>query len=643
MKLLIRAALLNQKHLKLLIFTLVAMCCLTLSSQLEIFCLGVLTQKGPNFFELFGKAQSEKLVAEKSVSKEQLVTRFNELDSDNKGYVTQDDARHFLAGFPDSDRIAKIIDKMNEWFPIRESISSLAIFFLFVALFKAISLFSHQYSTSVISIRISRDLRQAYFEHLQSLPMSFYHKYNIGSLSARLGGDTVSIATSLTSLLTNYFQTPFAVLTTLIFCFYTSWELSLLIFFGLPILMFPIITIAKKVKRITKQQQKSQEHFASVLLDYLSGIQTVKAFAMEDFSLKKYNEHNSHMAHLEQKNARYSLSTRPIVHSLGIMCLAFTMIFGLYYLQMSIPEILVFAGMLYMFYEPIKKFAEENNHIQRGIAAAERLYEVMSIEPEIKDQPNAKNLTQFKHQIVFHDVWFRYEDRWVLRGLDFTVEKGQMVALVGPTGAGKSTIVQLLPRLYEVQQGQITIDGEPINALTQKSLREMIGFIPQKPFLFLDTVSENISFGRPFTREQIIQAAKRAHADEFIVNLQRGYDTMLHETGKNLSGGQQQRLAIARALVKDAPILVMDEATSSLDAISEHKIKEALEDLRGEITQIVIAHRLSTIEDADKIIYLEHGKKVAEGTREELLRTCPNFRRMWEMMYNMESEEPLLV
>ena len=313
--------------------------------------------------------------------------------------------------------------------------------------------------------------------------------------------------------------------------------------------------------------------------------------------------------------------------------LATALIYGLYVLQMSVPEILFYCGMLYIFYEPIKKFAEENSHIQRGIAAAERMCEVLELNPCITDQDGAETLDKFEDCIEFDNVWFKYGEDWILKGLSFKVEKGKTVAIVGPTGAGKSTIVQLLPRLYDIQQGEIRINGKSIQTYTQKSLREQMAFVPQKPFLFLDTVAENISYGQKLSLEQIQQAAKKAYAEEFILQLPEGFKTQLSETGKNLSGGQQQRLAIARALAKNAPILIMDEATSSLDSISEVHIKNAIHELRGEVTQIIIAHRLSTIEDADKIIYLEKGEKVAEGSKEELLQTCPGFKKMWQLMH----------
>jgi ABC-type multidrug transport system fused ATPase/permease subunit len=441
----------------------------------------------------------------------------------------------------------------------------------------------------------------------------------------------------------NYIQAPFTILTTLGVCFYLSWQLSLVIFFGLPMIVIPVIFVTRKVKRITRQLQRNQERFTSVLIDFLAGIQTVKVFAMELFSFKKYKEQNDQMANLETKTAKYDLLTRPVLHTITTICLATVIIVGLHLLHMKVSELVVFVGLLHLFYEPVKKFADENANIQKGVVAAERMFEVLDIQPQIQDLPDAKELKTFEKAIEFKNVWFRYEDKWILKDLSFTVKKGETVALVGGTGVGKSTIVQLIPRLYDIQKGEIEIDGKPVKSYTQKSLREQISFVPQKPFLFFDTIAANISYGRPFSKEEIIQASKRAHAHEFIKKLPQTYDTMLAETGKNFSGGQQQRLAIARALVKNAPILILDEATSSLDAVSENNIKMAIRELHGEITQILIAHRLSTIEYADRIIYLHEGQKLAEGTKEELLESCPEFRLMWETSFRSQKKlEPAL-
>lgn len=636
MRILFKTALLDKPHRILMGLTIAFMILLTFASQLEIVALGIITKKGPDFFELFAPIQDGKLQRSLSVTWQEVETRWPQLDSQHTGIITPQQTSEYLKQYKGRDLVETVVAWINQWFPLSSSLAYLAIFIIFVALFKAIALFGQRFCARLVAIRISRDLRQSYFEHIQSLPMDFYQKHHIGSLSSRVVGDAAFVAEALNACLVNYLQTPFTVITTLTLCFLTSWQLSLIIFFGFPLIICPIIFLAKRVKRISKQIQKNQEIFASVLVDFLAGIQTVKVFAMEDFSLKKYREQNAKMAFLEQKSARYDLSSRPIVHTIGMFFLATALLYGLYVLQMNVSEVLVYCGLLYVFYEPIKKFAEENTHIQRGIAAAERMQEVMNLKPQIYDQDGAKELNEFEGPIEFDDVWFRYEEEWILKGVSFHVNKGEKVAIVGPTGSGKSTIVQLLPRLYDVQKGTIRINGEPITAFTQKSIREKIAFVPQKPFLFLDTVSENISFGRPFSQTDIREAARQAHADEFVERLSQGYQTELAEAGKNLSGGQQQRLAIARALIKKAPILVMDEATSSLDALSELQIKMALQALHGHVTQIIIAHRLSTIEDADRIIYLEHGHKVAEGTKEELLAHCPGFKRMWEVQHHQK-------
>lgn len=638
MKQLLKIALSNQKYRFLLIVSLIAMCLLTFASQLEMFALGVITQKGPDFFELFAPLKPDgELASSDVITREDVEVRWKQIDRFNSGEISKAEANAYFLTAKHNNLITEGIATLNRVFPISGNMQNLAIMIIFVALFKAITLFAHRYGTRVMAIKISQDLRQEYFEHLQSLPMSFYQQHNIGSLSSRVVGDSSLIAEAINACLVNYMQTPFTVLTTLTLCFFTSWKLSLIIFFGFPLIVYPIIYLAQRVKRVSKQIQKNQERFAAVLIDFLAGIQTVKIFAMEEFSLKKYREQNQHMAALEEKSARYDLSSRPIIHTVGMFFLATALMYGLYVLHMSVAEVLFYCGLLYVLYEPIKKFAEENSHIQRGIAAAERLFEVLHLKPKINDSVGAKTLESFENSIEFNDVWFRYGDKWALKGVSFTVKKGETVAIVGPTGAGKSTIVQLLPRLYDIEKGSIQIDGRSITTYTQKSLRENIGFVPQKPFLFLDTVLQNIAFGRAFSEEEVKTAAKKAHADEFIQQLEFGYETELAEAGKNLSGGQQQRLAIARALVKNAPILIMDEATSALDNVSEHHIKTAINQLRGQVTQIIIAHRLTTIEDADKIIYLDKGEMIAEGTKEELLVSCEGFRRMWEMMHRSKN------
>lgn len=631
MKLLLKAALRVHRHLSLFAITLATLIGLTVASQMEMFSIGVIADTGTDFFSLFSSGDEQ-------VTKEDVKEKWKKIDQGGTGIITKDDAQTYMIKKSGNNPLKRVMYHLKKMLQFEHNMKAFITLLLLVAITKAFFLFFSRYSTQILSIRISRDLRQQYFDHIQHQPMDFFQKYNIGTLSSRVAGDANQIAMSINSFMINYIQAPFTILSTLGACFWMSWQLSMVIFFGLPMVILPVIFVTRKVKKITRQLQKNQERFTSVLIDFLSGIQTVKVFSMEAFSFKKYQQQNEQMAKLESKTAKYDLLTRPILHMITTFCIATVLIVGLYVLEMKIAELIVFLGLLNLFYEPVKKFAEENTNIQKGVVAAERMYEVLNLKPHITDKPNASILKGFETAIEFKNVWFRYEDRWILQDLSFKVNKGETVALVGATGAGKSTIVQLLPRLYDIQKGSVLIDGKEIHEYTQQSLREQIAFVPQKPFLFYDTISANIAYGKPFSKEAIIRAAKKAHAHEFIKDLPETYETMLAETGKNFSGGQQQRLAIARALVKNAPILILDEATSSLDAISENKIKMAIKELHGEITQILIAHRLSTIEYADRIIYLENGQKTAEGTKEELLESCPPFRHLWETHFRTQKE-----
>lgn len=577
---LLRAALSSQRHHFILASSVALMLFLSIANQLEMITLGILAGQG-------GLVRSKGLVA-------------------------------------------RVMHTFENFFSVSSDMELFIALLITVSLFKAVVLFASRYVSQMAAIRINRDLRLNYFKHIQKLSLDFYSRHDVGALASRVVGDAQQITTSITSAFVNYILMPFTVLTTLAGCLWISWKLSMLVFLCFPFVIMPMVFLLGRVRKYSLTLFRGQERFTTVLIDFLAGIETVKTFVAEGFSLKKYNEKNSEMAKLEAKTAKYSLLIRPFLHLMTTALLASIVILGLYVAKMQLADLIAFCGLLYVFYEPVKKFAEENAIIQRGIVAAERMHEVMSLEPEIRDDPGAKALDCFEKSIAFNAVWFRYKEPWVLQGMSFVVEKGEMVAICGSTGAGKSTIARLIARLYEPQKGSITIDGEPIDAFTQESLRSQIGFVPQRPFFFIDTVAQNIAMGSDYSREEIIHAAKLAQAHDFIMALPMGYDTPLEEGGKNLSGGQMQRLAIARALVKKAPILILDEATSSLDTISEQKIKLALEGLRGKITQIVIAHRLSTIESADRILFLEEGRLQSAGPLGEVIESSPSFAAMWQ-------------
>ena len=623
MKLLLKTALRSKGHFLIIMATLCFMILEPISSQLEILALGVVSQTSIDFFTLFSPTKQPL----NSISKTDIDEQWPKIDKNNSGVITKKQALDHLS------HSRNFLQRIIHGFNLGSSYMALIIALLVIAVFKACVIFGSKYFTQLVSIRVSRDLRQTYFEHMQTLPMSFYQKHNIGALSSRIAADASVVAQAINAAMTNYLKAPFLIISTFALCVTISLKLSLIIFFGIPLVGIPIVVMARRIKRISKQIQKNQEGFTSVLIDFLAGIQTVKIFATEALSLRKYKEQNDRMAYLEEKSGFYSSLARPILHLIGGLFLVGIILYGVVVLGLSIPELIVFCGLLIQFYEPIKRFGEENVNIQRGVVAAERMFEVLNLEPEIQDSPNAVPLKEDFEELAFEDVWFKYENDWILKGVSFSVKKGETLAIVGPTGSGKSTLVLLIPRLWDIQKGRILINGRSLQDYKQKSVREQIAFVPQKPFLFLDTVKENINFGSSYPDDAIKKAARLAYADEFIDRLPQGYDTPLAETGKNLSGGQQQRLAIARALLKKAQLLIMDEATSSLDALSENRIKMAMHEMKNlGMTQIVIAHRLSTIEDADKIIYLERGQKIAEGPREVLLETCPGFKAMWEMM-----------
>ncbi|MEM8628500.1 MAG: ABC transporter ATP-binding protein [Chlamydiota bacterium] len=642
MRVLLRLAFHQARHTFLTLLTLCNLLLLTLANQAEMIALGLLANTGQDCFTLFGKEEGRYLYPVEEISEQHLFQAWQAIPKERPGILSKKDAKNYLAAKKKSSIFSRIVRFLSRTLDIEKGFHLFILVLVSIAFFKAVMLFSSRFTTQLLSIRITKDLRMRYFQHIQSLPFQFYQEYNVGALSSRAVGDAGQIAHSINSCLTNYLQTPFTIFSTLIACFCFSWKLSLIIFVGLPLIILPVLILTRKVKRVAREIHQNQENFTSVLLDFLSGIQTVKIFSMEPFALKKYQEQNQHMAYLESKSAKYSLMTRPFLHTVTTTCLATVALFGLHILGMSVAELIVFCGFLHMFYEPVKKFSEENANIQRGVVAAERMLDVLEKKPDIADKQGAKVLTTFEDELAFEKVFFSYQDKPALHEISFRVKKGQTVAIVGSTGAGKSTIAQLIPRLYDVSQGRILIDGANITDFTQKSLRSLIAFVPQKPFLFYDTVYNNIAIGREASEEGVIEAAKMASAHDFIQALPQGYHTLLAETGKNLSGGEQQRIAIARALLGKAPILVLDEATSSLDSLSENSIKQALSSLQGAVTQIIIAHRLSTIEHADRILYVQRGKILAEGTKEELLERCAPFRLMW-MTYHpsYERESPV--
>ncbi|WP_286027405.1 ABC transporter ATP-binding protein [Chlamydia gallinacea] len=639
MKLLLKAVLRHKKHLILLGFSLLSILGLTISSQAEIFSLGMIAKTGPDAFVLFANKKNNRLVKEYELSQQQILAKWSEI-SPGSDRITLSQANAYIAqyGNGSSSITARLSKKISQYMDLSR-FSSLALFLVIVAIFKAVTLFFQRFLAQVVSIRVSCDLRKDYFAALQHLPMTFFHSHDMGNLSSRVITDSSSIALAVNSLMMNYVQAPITLVLALIICLSISWKFSLLLCVAFPVLILPIVVIARKIKLLAKKIQRNQDKFSSVLLDFLAGILTVKVFRTEAFAFKKYCDQNTQIAALEEKSAAYALLPRPLLHTIASLFFAFVVIIGLYKFHLPPEELIVFCGLLYLIYDPVKKFADENTNIMKGCAAAERFYEVLS-HPSLYRDDEGKTFCGLQSCIEFRNVSFAYDERTrVLNDVNFTIAKGEAIGIVGPTGAGKTTIIQLLPRLYEVSEGEILFDGLSVKDYSKSSLRDHIGCVLQKPFLFYDTIWNNLTCGKDIPEKDVIDALKQACAYEFVKNMPQGIHSLLEEAGKNLSGGQQQRLTIARALLKNSSILILDEATSSLDAISENYIKEIIGKLKGQCTQIIIAHRLSTLEYVDRVIYLENGEKVAEGMKDELLATCPSFFKMWKLSGAKDRED----
>jgi subfamily B ATP-binding cassette protein MsbA len=381
----------------------------------------------------------------------------------------------------------------------------------------------------------------------------------------------------------------------------------------------------------------------TILLETITGTRIVKAFNMEDHERARFAKENRRLFGILIKSVRVRAISHPLMECLGGLGIAFIVFYGGYNVirgEATPGTFFSFLAALLMLYEPVKRLSGVNNTVQQGLAAASRIFEILDTVPEISDRPGARALTSVSREIEYRDVSFKYEEDWVLRNIDLRIRVGEMVAFVGASGGGKTTLVNLLPRFYDVTSGEIRIDGSDIRSLTTASLRSRIGIVTQQTILFNDTVRNNIAYGKidqPF--EEIVKAAEAAYAHGFIQNLPRGYETVIGEQGVKLSGGERQRVSIARAILKNAPILILDEATSSLDSESEIEVQKALEYLMQGRTTLVIAHRLSTIRKADRIIVISNGTISEVGTHEELLERGGEYKKLYLLQFKDDDGE----
>jgi subfamily B ATP-binding cassette protein MsbA len=502
--------------------------------------------------------------------------------------------------------------------------------------------FGEHYLMTYINGHVITDIRNAVHGHILSLSISFFHRNSTGGLISRLTNDVGLISHALTEAVVSLLRDSVSLIFLTVAAFIMDPFLGLIAFVVFPLSVFPMMSMGKKIRRFTKKGQVTIGQLTSLMQEAIQGIRIVKAFGMEGYERNRFLRENRRLLKLGIRRGRVRAITTPAMELLAAFAIGGVVWYGGYSViggNRTQGQFMAFMAAMFLMYQPFKKLVGTNNLLQQGIVAAERVYEILDIQSDVQDKPEARPAPRLARGIEFHDVCFGYGDKLVLKDINLRIKKGEMVALVGVSGVGKSTLADLIPRFYDVSAGKITIDGVDIRDVVLKSLRSQIGIVTQQTFLFNDTIKNNIAYGDTSKEmEHVIAAAKAAHAHEFVTALPKGYDSLIGELGMRLSGGERQRIAIARALLKDPPILILDEATSSLDSHSEKLVQEALEHLMVGRTVLVIAHRLSTIRKANRIIVLMDGAITEEGTHEELLAKKAEYNKLYTLQL-LEGEE----
>jgi len=524
-------------------------------------------------------------------------------------------------------------DKADTRLQFRRLLAALFIVFLL----RAVASFFSEYAFQKVGLSTVRDLRNELYERLIHQSHRFFSERSTGEMVSRVVSDADAIQAAVSTRMGDLFQESLTLLLLLIYVICMDPELALITFVVAPVMVYPVVVLGRRLRGTTHRSQERMADIATLLEETIRGVRIVKAFTMERFEILRFRVATKRHLSSNLKAQKTQALSSPVMDLVtGFAALA---IFAYAYRRITNQTMTLGALMSYMaalaaMYQPIKKLNKVNLSVNTALSAAERVFRMLDIPNEVEDKPDAIDITSVGSGIRYENVAFRYEAEPVLRDVDLTIAPGEIVALVGGSGAGKSTFVNLLPRFYDVNGGRITIDGHDIRDIKLSSLRGLMGFVTQEVVLFNDTVKNNIAYGRSDVDErEVIAAAKAANAHDFISALPEGYDTEIGESGVLLSGGQLQRLAIARALFKDPPILILDEATSALDTESERLVQGALEHLMQGRTTLVIAHRLSTIRSADKIVVLDRGEIVETGTHDELLARRGIYRKLYDLQF----------
>jgi len=510
----------------------------------------------------------------------------------------------------------------------------LALLALF--LFKGIFYFSYTYLLEWVGQCVIRDLRNRIYSHLNDLSLSFFNSTTTGELISRIINDVTLLQGAVSHALIRVLRDFFSVIGLLGVIFYMDWRLALMSLVFLPLATIPVVVFGRKFRRVSTRYQNNVAEATNMLHETISGIRIVKAFCMEGYEKKRFAVQMQKLFDILMTDTRYRSFSHPLIEFLGGVAMALIIWFGGIQVlkgNSTTGTFMSFLTALIMLYEPIKGVSKINSTIQQGMASATRVFSLLDVQSDIRDRSDAVVLPPFSRHIELRDVSFQYGDnKPVLRHVSLKVRAGEVLAVVGPSGAGKTTLANLIPRFHDVHDGALLIDGHDVRDVTLRSLRSQIALVTQQTILFNDTVRSNIAYGQCDCPDQeIIEAARVAYALDFIEALPDGFDTVIGESGARLSGGQQQRISIARALLKDTPILILDEATSSLDTESERQVQYALENLMKNRTTIVIAHRLSTIRNADRIVVMKDGRLVEEGSHDELLARGGEYKTLYRM------------
>ena len=508
---------------------------------------------------------------------------------------------------------------------------------------KGLFFFGHNYSVGHLVQSLIVKLRQQLFDHLVNLSLTFFNRSKTGDLISRFTNDLHVFQNMLQVGVTGPFRDIPQFFLLLGIMFFRSWQLALVTMTIIPVAIFFIQIFGQRNKVAVSQRQISFGDLSSLLVETITGVRVVKAFGMEKYESKRFKDANDDLYKNHMRSIMIDSYSYPVIEIIGAAAGATIVAYGGYLIindQISAGDFTSFVISFFLLNEPVKKLNGFNLKLQEGIAAVQRIFNILDVKDDIVISPDATKLTSFDREINLNIQAFHYpdQDEPAVKDFQLTLQKGEAVALVGSSGAGKTTIANLIPRFYDITRGEVYIDGHDLRDLDIASMRKLIAIVTQDTILFNDTIASNITYGQPdCSKERMYAAAQAANAHKFILEQSDGYETVIGEKGARLSGGQRQRLSIARALVKDAPILILDEATSALDSESEIEVQQAIEHLMENRTTIVIAHRLSTIRNADRICVMENGQIVEQGTHNELLSKEGRYQQLYEMQFQDQS------